>query len=185
MAGPLSVSLTPRPCDNPSVRLSLAALILVALLGACGGGDDSSDLGADFVPAARQLVPQALLTEEDLPDGWEAVDDEDDIANLVRLSQNCDIFDLNVVFPGSAATERSVAFVGPSSEQAISFAAIFAEEVDSAAAIAGTAGLVDECGDEYKDEVERLAREQLSALGLDLGLFADIDVSLEERDVPA
>lgn len=175
----------PHPCDNPVVRPPLAVLIFVALAGACGGGGDTADSGAPFAPAARELIPEALLTPDDLPDGWDAIDEEDDISNRVRFSGACDIFDLGVVFPGAAASQRSPAYIGPSNEQALSFAAIFEDEADSATAIDGTRELVDECGEEYKDEVERLARDELSALGVSLGLFADIDVSLVERDVPA
>ena len=39
---------------------------------------------------------------------------------------------------------------------------------------------MDRCGDEYKDRVEKIARARLSVIGIDVGIFTSIHVSLEE-----
>lgn len=69
-----------------SRRLAPAvALVLAAGLAGCGGDDDDDRAGASSAPAARagdplsqQQAQDALLTVEDLPDGWSALPADED-----------------------------------------------------------------------------------------------------------
>jgi hypothetical protein len=73
-------------------------------------------------------------------------------------------------------------FSGLTDQQVTSYGAVYDTEAGAENAVDSTLDLFDLCGDEYKDEVERLAKARLAVIGIDLGIFADIDVSLEEAD---
>jgi hypothetical protein len=73
--------------------------------------------------------------------------------------------------------------VGPLDQQVASYAAAYPVTEAAADEMQTIAGMVERCEDEYKAEVEQSAKERLSVLGIDLGIFADIDVSLDEVDV--
>jgi hypothetical protein len=158
------------------VGVLLTAIVLVA---ACGG---SAEPKATADPA--ELVREVPLTPDEMPNGWSVTPEGDDLDSLVALSPACDVFDLAVVFPEALATARSPSFQGPEKQQAQSFAAIYASESEAQAVVEGTRDIVDRCGDEFKDTLKDAAEDQLEALGISVGFFASVDVSLEDHNDP-
>ena len=65
----------------------------------------------------------------------------------------------------------------------ISFGAIYPDEAAAEAALDKAPDLVDRCEDEFKETAREVASNLLDALGMDLGTFADIDVSIEPVDI--
>jgi hypothetical protein len=161
--------------------LLLFGLLVVLVLTACGDDDDDPSPTADFADAAREAVPVIPLTTDDMPPNWETADAP--ISDSVELSDGCDIFGLDVVFPEATATATGDALSGGLQQQLLSFGAIYHDPDEAQSALEDTRVVVDRCREEFEDEVRRLAEQELQALGIDLGIFADIDASIEEMDV--
>jgi hypothetical protein len=168
--------IRPRPARLAALIPAILAAFLIA---ACG--DETSSAPANFAPAAREAVPLIPLTAGDMPPGWQST--ETGITDRVQLPDDCNVLDLDVAFPGASATAQGDALTGGLQQQVISFAAIYRDAADAQAALDGTGDLIDQCEDNFKDEVKRLAEDELQALGIDLGIFADINVSIDEQDV--
>jgi len=155
----------------------MCSLALVA----CGGGPSAMLTPTpDFEEAARTLAPSVPLTLSDVPNGWEkAAEGESDLTQTVELPSECNIFDLDVAFPNGF-----VRAVGPhlnrSDRQLTSYGAIYRTRNDAQKDVDGTHDILDRCADDYKSAVEKIADEQLSALGIHLGFLARIDVTLVE-----
>jgi hypothetical protein len=163
------------------VRLIPLVLLALIVLASCGDDDDGPSPTLDFADAAREAVPLIPLTADDMPPNWDTADTP--ITDRVKLSDECDIFDLDTTFPRAAATETGDALSGGIQQQLLSYGAIYRDPDDAQSALDATGDLVDQCRDEFEDEVRRLAEQELEALGIDLGIFADIDASIDELDV--
>lgn len=165
-----------RPARLPATL----AVFVGAVLTSCGNGGDSATPTPNFAVLAAAAVDDAPIALTDLPTGWTTPTPEEDLTAGLELSAECDLRDLNVVFPGAAAVERSGSFVGPLDQQVASYAAVYQTTEGAVNEMQTIAAMVSRCEEEYKDEVEESAKERLSVLGIDLGVFADMDVSLDE-----
>jgi hypothetical protein len=167
------------------VRLTLAIAAALFTLTACGGGGDSSTPTPDFATVSRDAADDIPLTPEDLNGDWEILPgDETDFTGDLALSPECNIFDLGVVFPDAAATSTGDTLTGGLQQQLTTFGAVHADPAAAQEAIDRTAVIVEACGDEFETEVRRIANEQIEALGIDLGIFADIDVGISPTEPP-
>ncbi len=153
-----------------------AAMLLTA---ACAESSSPSPTPARDPAEVAADVPLAL---DEMPGGWEILPEGGDLGSEVQLSAECNIYDLGVSLPGALATARSEAFIGQRDQQMQTFGAVYASESEAQAAVDGTAGLVERCGDEFKEVLKQAAKDQIEALGIDIGFLGRIDVALEERD---
>ena len=168
--------------------LALALFACAAVLAACGGttaGPNSSPTATptptvDFTAEARRLVGGAVFSAEDLP-GFEPLG-ADDLQSQAGLSDECDIFDAGVVFPEAVATADSGAYEGALEEQLVNLAGIYRTTDDASEALAKTRDLRDRCEAEFEAAIEQVARDFLSRLGINLGLFSTIDVAITDYD---
>jgi hypothetical protein len=124
------------------------------------------------------------LILEEMPNGWRETPPSEDRSGLIEFPLACDVFDPGVVFPGALATARSQSFGGLTGQQWQSFGAVYGSGTEAQQVVDGAQGLVDRCGDEYKEALRKAAEDQLEALGISLGFLADIDVSLEDHNDP-
>lgn len=169
------------------VWLLIPAVLAACVLVACGGSDDPAPTASpsptiDFPAVARRVVPDAVLTIEDMP-GFEAQDTAN-LAEQADLSAECDIFDPDLVFPDAVATAQSDPFVGPGDRQVFNHAAIYESTADASAGMASTQAILDRCEDEFNDVVEQVAKDELDRLGIDVGLFTNIDITIGNYDPP-
>lgn len=167
------------------MRLFPPTVVALALLTACSGGSSSAGSEDDFAEVARRVAPAIPLTPDDLNGDWFRSETAGDFLDQLTLRPACDIRDPRVLFTGAVAAERSDTLEGPAGQQLITYGAVFPDEAAAAASLDAVGRLIDDCKEDFKEEVRRLAAEQLDALGIDLGFFADIDVSLERTEVPA
>ncbi len=151
---------------------------------ACSGNDTDSTgpptPTLDFAAEARRLVGGAVFSAEDLP----AFDPlgADDLQSQADLSDECDIFDQAVVFPDAVATADSGAYVGALDDQLVNLAGIYRTADDASAALVGTRDLRIRCEGEFEEAVEKVARDFLDDLGIDLGFFSTINVAITDYD---
>lgn len=172
----------------PLVAVILAcAVVFVACSGTDTGSTEPTTVTPtptiDFAAEARRLVGGAVFSAEDLP-GFDPLG-ADDLQSQVGLSDDCDIFDSGVVFPAAIATADSGAYVGTIDDQLLNLAGVYRSADDASAALARTRDLRVRCEDEFKDAVERVARDFLDSLGIDLGLFSTIDIAVTDYDPTA
>ncbi|HET8943555.1 MAG TPA: hypothetical protein VFO59_02115 [Dehalococcoidia bacterium] len=156
------------------MRILLLITAAVAWLTACGG-----DHPPEFTEAAPEAAEAALLTEQDLSPAWReesagALDDVD-------LAERCDVLTPDGAFPSAVATASSPAFGTADQRSAQSFAAVYESEEDASGAVSDLDARVQDCRDDFLAEVKRLAETEIEATGLNLGPFADIDVSIEQE----
>ena len=170
------------------MRLAFTALLAALLLAFVACDDEAAEPTPsptpDFEEVAAGLVPDVPLTLTDLPAGFERSTDTEDLIAQLGLSAECDIFDDAVVFPDAAAAADGDGFEGGNGQLVLSFGAIYQTVAGAEAAVQNTRTLVDVCDDEFHDTVEQVAREEAARLGIDLGVFANIDVSIDELDLP-
>lgn len=163
-------------------------LICACVLAGCDGGGSPSGTPAssptiDFEAAARDVVRDALLRPEDVPDF--TVADTADIQEQAELSAECDIFDPRVVFLEAAAFAGPDAYEGREDEQLLNSAGIYRTEEEASATVAGTRDLLERCRDEFEEVVDRVARDTLDDLGINVGPFTGIEITIIEYDPPA
>ncbi|MCH7809580.1 MAG: hypothetical protein IH863_03260, partial [Chloroflexi bacterium] len=151
---------------RPPIVAVLVACAVVFV--ACGGDASSSEPSIDFAAEARRLVVDAVFSVEDLP-GYEKPG-ADSLPAQAGLSDECDIFDPAVVFPGAVATADSGAFESALDDQIFNLAGVYRSADDAGASLTGTRGLIVRCEDEFEDAVEQVARDFLDSFGIDLGL---------------
>ena len=152
---------------------------MLLLIAACGGAGDPTP-----TPDPSETARAAQVTLNELPRDWRETPQGDAVEANVQLTPDCDIFNPGIVFPGSLASDHSSSFQGPDKQQAQSFAAVYGTTNDAQKAIDGLHDIADRCGDKFKDTLKRLAEDQLSALGVDLGVFAGVDVGMDRLDDP-
>jgi hypothetical protein len=155
------------------------------LFAACGDDSDAGPTAAvDFSTAAQSLVAEIPLAEDDLSGGWRpAADDEEDLTGNVELPEGCNIFDLNVAFPDAVARASGPRLRGSLGEQVTSYGAVYRGADLAQEAVDNTRDILTRCGNDYKVAVEKIADEELSALGINLGFLADLDVTLQELPI--
>lgn len=169
--------------------LPLAPIATLILLAACGGSSSDPTLSptsspsptVDFGAAARAAATDALVTLAELPQFWIEGTEEDQNFEI-NLSPACDVFDPQVGFPGSVATDQSPTYLGTGERQATFLTAAFRDEATAAAVFDGQDALVDRCYDEFLAAIEQAARDGAADRGFELGDLAQLDVGLEEID---
>ena len=161
-------------------KLSLIFVIAICSYAvACGSGSSITPT-PDFETTARSLAPGVALALSDLPDGWEqAVEGDTDLTQTVEFPAECNIFDLHAAFPNAFVTATGAHFRN-SGKQLTSYGSVYQMVDDAQKDVDGTHDILDRCADDYKSAVEKIADDQLSALGVHLGFLASIDVMLEE-----
>jgi hypothetical protein len=152
------------------------AIIFVACGGDTGSGEQPTATTIDFAAEARRLVVDAVFIAEDLP-GHELTGD-DGLPSQTSLSDECDIFDPDVVFPDAVATADSGAYESALDDQIFTLAGVYRSDDEAAAALAATSDFIGRCEDEFENAVEQLARDFLAGFGIDLGPFSTIDVAI-------
>jgi hypothetical protein len=161
------------------VRLLTSLVSILLLIAACRGSGDPTP-----TPDPSKIARDIQLSLPDLPPNWHETPQGGAVASNVRLSPACDIFNLDIVFPDAVAAAQSLSFQGPDKQQVQSFAAIYGGSDDAQKAVDGTQDIADRCGDEFKDTLKGLAEGQLSAFGVDVGVFAGIDVGIIQLNDP-
>ena len=171
----------------PLVAVLVACAVVFV---ACGGDASSSEPSIatptptiDFAAEARRLVVDAVFSAEDLPDYEKP--GADSLPAQAGLSDDCDIFDPEVVFPDAVATADSGAYEGALGDQLLNLAGVYRSADDASASLAGTRELIVRCEDEFEAAVELVARDFLDSFGIDLGLFSTIEVAITDLDPTA
>lgn len=136
----------------------------------------------DFEAAARGAVRDALLRAEDLPDF--VASDTADIQEQIELSAECDVSDPRVVFPGSAAFAGPDAWEGRRDEQLVNSAGVYRTTEEASETVAATRDLLERCQDEFEEAADQVARDTLDDLGISVGPFTSIDITITEYDPP-
>jgi hypothetical protein len=167
------------------MRLTLTLALLLAALAACGSGGDSAPPTPDIAAVSRDAADDIPLTPDDLEGDWEPLGENDPgLTGDLTLSRDCNIFDLGIVFPEAAATSSGDTLTGGLEQQLTTFGAVHQDPAAAQAAIEATTEIVDRCDDQFENEVRRIANDQIEALGIDLGIFADIDVGISPTEAP-
>lgn len=161
---------------------ALTALLLSLVLAACSGSSKGTPTATpDFATTAQRLISDVPLAVSDLPGRWEeAAEGETGLAQDVELPADCNIFDLNVAFPNAIVTSAGDSFHS-GDRQVTTYGAIYRTDEVAQKEVDRTHDILDRCADDYKSAVEKIADEQLSALGIHLGFLASIDVTLVEQ----
>lgn len=120
----------------------------------------------------------------EMPEGWEQnAEGDTGLTQSVELPAECNIFDLHVAFPNAFLTATGPSFHN-SGRQVTTYGAIY-RTVDAAQKdVDGTHDIIDRCAGDYKSAVEKIADDQLSALGIHLGFLASIDLTLVDLPEP-
>ena len=166
--------------------LLLFTVLAGCCLAACGGDDDStgSTPTPDFRAAAEAAAPDAVLALEDMPRFWtEATGDSP--ATRVELDPECDIFDPTVTFPEAVVTEQGDGFQGPDERRAGSGVAIFETEAQAQDSLDTVDETAERCRPDLLEAIDTAAREEASERGFDLGIFADVNVDIDDHDIEA
>ncbi|MEO8457032.1 MAG: hypothetical protein ABI559_04400 [Chloroflexota bacterium] len=168
--------------DVRALTFCLCACLLA--VAACGDGSDATPSPSptpDFETSAASAAPGVPLAVGDLTSDWsQAAEGDVGLTQNVDLPEGCNIFDLNVAFPGAFVRASGPALRGPEGAQVTSYAAIYRTADDAQHAIDGTREILGRCQDDYKSAVEKIADDALTALGVNLGFLSSIDVTLDE-----
>jgi hypothetical protein len=156
------------------VAAIIAVLFATSLLASCGGGSSADDA---YREAAQGAVRDAVLTVNDLPNGWTR--SEIGAAALAGLSLNGDCAALNgrgAGFPGEVATADSEPFTGPQSQQLASTVSAFTDTEAAHAAVRRANDLVLQC----KDQIQEALKQAIQKAAGDLSrLIGGISASVE------
>lgn len=169
-----------------SVQKTLLTIVVLmaCCLAACGGGSDSDDSTPtpDFRAAAEAAAPDAVLALADMPQFWTEAQG-DSPATRVELDPECDIFDPTVTFPEAVVTEQGDGFQGPDERRAGSAVAIFGTEAQAQDALDTVEETAERCRPDLLEAIDSAAREEASERGFDLGIFADVNVDIDDHNI--
>ena len=150
------------------------SLVFFAALTACRGGSSAEDA---YREAAGRAVPDAVLTLDNLPEGW--AKSEVGAQALAGLSLTGDCEPLNGRgrgFPGEVATADSDPFAGPHNQQLASTVSAFIDTQDAQAAVRRANDLVLQC----RDQIQEALNQAIKSAAGDLGrLIGNISASVE------
>jgi hypothetical protein len=148
----------------------------LALHAACGA--DARDEAA-YHDAAQQAVRDAVLTLDDLPDGWTPSEIGPEALADLQLTGNCaGLNGLGAGFPGEVASGDTEPMTGPSNEEVVNTVSAFTDTRAAEAAVRQADGLVLRCTDQIGEALKRAIEVAARDLGVD-DLIIDIDASLE------
>ena len=149
--------------------------VLIAVIAACG--DDTPD-DAAYREAAEQAVRDAVLTLDDLPDGWTPSEIGPAALADLQLTGDCALLNRRGAgFPGEVASGDSQPMTGPSGEEVVNTVSIFTDIPIAQAAVRQADGLVLQCTDQIGEALKRAIRLAAKDIGVD-DLILDIDGSL-------
>jgi len=160
-----------------AMRFVTAIIALIVgsslLLASCGGKSTEDTYRA----AAQRAVPDAVLTLDNLPQGWAKSEIGDQA--LAGFSLNGDCAALNGRgrdFPGEVATGDSEPFAGPHNQQLASTVSAFTDTDAAQAAVRRANDLVLQC----RDQIQEALKQAIQKAAGDLGrLIGGISASVE------
>jgi hypothetical protein len=157
--------------------LSLLVLTFpLALLAACGA--DARDENA-YRDVAQQAVREAVLTIEDLGDGWTPSEIGPEALADLQLTGDCAPLNARGAgFPGEVSSDDSEPMTGPSNQELVNTVSAFTDTPAAEAAIRQADALVLQCKDQIGEALKRAIDVAAKDLGVD-DLITDIDPSLE------
>ena len=151
--------------------------VLIAIIAACGGpsraGDDA------YREAAAQAVRDAVLTLDDLPDGWTPSEIGPEALADLQLTGDCAPLNARGAgFPGEVASGDSEPMTGPSNEEMVNTVSAFTDIPAAKAAVRQADGQVLQCTDQIGEALKRAIQVGAKDIGVD-DLITGIDASLE------
>jgi hypothetical protein len=156
------------------VATVIGVLLAASLLASCGGGSSAEDA---YREAAQRAVPDAVLTLDNLPEGWARSDIG--AQALAGLSLGGDCAALNrrgAGFAGEVATADSDPFNGPHNQQLASTVSAFTGTEAAQAAVRRANDLVLQC----RDQIQEALKQAIQNAAGDLGrLIGSISASVE------
>lgn len=155
--------------------VSLPVLIAL-LLSACG--DDPSDEAANREAAAR-AVRDAVLTVDDLGDGWTPSEIGPEALADLQLTGDCAPLNARGAgFPGEIASGDSEPMTGLSNEEMVNTVSAFKDTPAAEAAVRQADSLVLRCTDQIGEALKRVVDVAAKDLGVD-DVIIDIDGRVE------
>ena len=150
--------------------------VLIAMIAACG--DDTPDEAA-YREAAAQAVRDAVLTVDDLGDGWTPSEIGPEALADLQLTGDCAPLNARGAgFPGEIASGESVPMTGPSNEEMVNTVSAFNDIPAAEAAVRQADGLVLQCTDQIGEALKRAVDVAAKDLGVD-DVIIDIDGRVE------
>ena len=150
--------------------------LTLALLTACGDDSRSED---DYRGAAQQAVRDAVLTLNDLADGWTPSEIGPEALGDLQLTGDCaPLNGRGAGFPGEVASRASEPMTGPAGEELVNTVSAFIDTPAAEAAVQEAEGLVLQCTDQIAEALKRAIHVAAEDLGVD-DLITDIEASLE------
>jgi hypothetical protein len=150
--------------------------VLIAMIAACGG--DTPDEAA-YREAAAQAVREAVLTLDDLPDGWTPSEIGPEALADLQLTGDCAPLNARGAgFPGEVASRDSEPLTGPSGEELVNTVSAFTNPQAAEATVRQADGLVLQCTDQIGEALKRAIQVGAKDIGVD-DLITGIDASLE------
>jgi len=149
-------------------------LLTLTALTACGGGSSAEDA---YRQAAQRAVPDAVLTLDNLPEGWGKSEIGEQALAGLSLSGDCaPLNGRGRGFPGEVATADSDPFAGPHNQQLVSTVSAFADTEVAQAAVRRANDLVIQC----RDQIQEALKQAIQSAAGDLGrLIGNISASVE------
>jgi len=166
---------------RPSVACVLLLPLVTSLLSACG---DSGDGEEAYREAAEQAVRDAVLTLEDLPDGW--THSETGAATYADLALTGECAQLNrrgAGFPGEVATVDSEPLTGPSAEELVNTVSAFNDTQAAEAAVRLAQELVLQCTVQVEEALNSAIRVAAPDRNVS-ELIGEIEASVETASFP-
>jgi hypothetical protein len=157
------------------MRLLLLPLA-IALLAACGA--DARDENA-YRAAAQQAVSDAVLTVDDLGDGWTTSEIGPEALADLRLTGDCALLNARGAgFPGEVASADSEPMTGPKNQELVNTVSAFSDTLAAEAAVRQADALVLQCTDQLGEALKRAVDVAAQDLGVD-DVIIDINGRVE------
>jgi len=154
----------------------LLAPLLLALLAPCG--NDARDESA-YREAAQQAVRDAILTLDDLGDGWTLSEIGPEALADLQLTGDCaPLNGRGAGLPGQVASGDSEPMTGPSNEEMVDTVNAFTDTPVAEAAVRQADGLVLQCTDQIGEALKRAVDIAAKDLGVD-DVIVDINGRVE------
>jgi hypothetical protein len=165
----------------PESMRSLARIaplaVLIAIIAACGGASRAGDDA--YREAAAQAVRDAVLTLDDLPDGWTPSEIGPEALADLQLTGACALLNgRGAGFPGEVASRDSEPLTGPSNEELVNTVNAFNDKPAAEAAVRQADGLVLQCEAQIEEALKRAIQVAAKDIGVD-DLISGVDASLE------
>src|SRR6266542_5167817 len=158
------------------MRLATLCMLagLIGAIAACGGGTSADDA---YREAAQGAVRDAVLTLDDVPEGWARSDVGAQALACLSLSGDCAALNRRGAgFAGEVATANADPFSGPHNQQLASTVSAFVDIDAAQAAVRRANDLVLQC----RDQIQEALKQAIQKAAGDLGrLIGGISASVE------